>query len=378
MLPIIPPTDAVKKGLDRENDGTSKLLSDRPTLYLYGNSIMRETGKYIDEKNMLINHDLVMNCKGGDISQILRDHPVPAAKHSKDVVALHFLGNMSLDFAKYGKPDSKWHYLHPKCLDDASVTRLVDKIISTVNTVRKTYQGTLKVIGPLPRLLGECCDDPAHRLCPPFPFNASNKDPIISYYAALNQYLVCHPKLATIGAEIVPYQLIWLNKGNFGIKCLRDNLHLGEDATKIFASFLTQLPSWKTKTYKLMDFESAFRTWAACFYGWGKKGEEAPHQAPPLQTNSAAATANAAAAVTTNAATAATTNQNPPPKPPTMPPANTEKMDHNTSHTGNENQETISSFLENAADEVANGAAGAAGTAKQNNKHTASRKSRKK
>ena len=115
---------------------------------------MRETGKYIDEKNMLINHDLVMNCKGGDISQILRDHPVPAAKHSKDVVALHFLGNMSLDFAKYGKPDSKWHYLHPKCLDDASVTRLVDKIISTVNTVRKTYQGTLKVIGPLPRLLG--------------------------------------------------------------------------------------------------------------------------------------------------------------------------------------------------------------------------------
>ena len=328
MLPIVPPIEALEKGFLREDDNASILIADKPTLYLYGNSIMRETGKYIDENNLAVTHDLTMNCRGGDIISILKDHPIPATKNSQDIAVLHFLGNMSLRYTKYGKPDQNWHYLHPKILEDSDVSALVDKIIAVVGVVRKTYAGTLKIIGPFPRLVGECCEDPEHRLSPPFPFSASPLNAITSYYAAVNQYLVCHPKLAGLDAEIIPYQLIWYKKGGFGLRSLRDNLHLKEEATKIFADFLVKLPAWKTKSYKLMELDSAFKTWAALYYGWGKKKDDAP-SAPSQQKDLTAAG---------------------PPTPPSLPPLPQEDMDQagpsSTVEKEAESQETISQFLE--------------------------------
>ena len=50
MLPIVPPLDALEKGFLREDENADTLISDLPTMYLFGNSILRETGKYIDEK----------------------------------------------------------------------------------------------------------------------------------------------------------------------------------------------------------------------------------------------------------------------------------------------------------------------------------------
>ena len=354
MLPITPPTDALEKGFLRIDDKADTLISDLPTLYLYGNSILRETGKYIDENNLAVNHELVLNCKGGDIIGILKDHPIPAAKNSGDIVVLHFLGNISLNFTKYGKPDANWHYQHPKILEDSDVVRLVDKICSAVHLVRKTYQGKLKVIGPFPRLLSDCCDDAEHRLSPPHPFTASPLNATTSYYAALNQFLVCHPKLASIDAEIIPYQLIWLKKGGFGAKSLRDNLHLSEEATKTFADFLVKLPSWKQKSYKTMDMDSAFKTWVSLFYKWEKKAEDAPE---PDHTKTAGSAAGG------------------PPAPPNLPPAQGEKMDSEPTKAPS-NNETISQFLESnpTPGGSGGGAAKANNTTKKKNSKPTSKK----
>ena len=360
MLPISPTLSALEKGFNREDDREPALLSDRPTLYLYGNSILKETGKMIDEQNLSITHKLVMNCKGGDIAAILRDHPVPAATHNQDLVILHFIGNISLNFAKFGKPDSNWHYLHPKILEDNEVAAIVDKIIDVVNLVRKTYKGKLKVVGPLPRLVGECCKDHDHRLTPPFPFTASPEDPVISYYAALNQYLVCHPKLATIGAEIVPYQLIWMNKGGFGERSLRDNLHLKDEALKIFADFIIQLTAWKEKSYKLMDYDAAFRTWVALFYGWAKKSDAVQDPTQAGASGTAGRSATAAGQATNNTRTSGAGKElsasgapTKPPAPPNMPPKQAESMDHsNTAADSGEATETISEFLEKTANKA--------------------------
>ena len=213
----------------------------------------------------------------------------------------------------------------------------------------------MKVVGPFPRLVGECCKDPDHRLTPPFPFTASTEDPVISYYAALNQYLVCHPKLATIGAEIIPYQLIWLNKGGFGERSLRDNLHLKDDAIKIFADFVIQLTSWKEKSYKLMEYDAAFRTWVALFYGWAKKKDtvQDPIQAANSGTTSqgaAAAAANKSApkaqSQTTSGASGA---HKKPPTPPNMPQKPAKNMDLTAAVDTSEPSETISEFLEKSA-----------------------------
>ena len=342
MLPIIPPSEWIEKGFERvgEKHAADPASSDKPTLYLYGNSTLREAGKFIDENELCKTHDLVMNCKGGDVMTILEEHPVPPLRHESDIVVLHFIGNLSLKYDKYGKPDEKWHYALPRILDDAAVNALIDQVIQTVTTVRKSFKGTIKVLGPLPRLLSECCDDPDHLLAPPYPFNASPHNPVVAYYAALNQFLVCHPKLAAVTAEIIPYQMIWLKHPDFDEKSLRDNIHLTEGANKIFADFIVALPKWRTKSYKLMELDSAFRTWAALFYGWGKKKAQLPDP---------------------STATAAKQKQSilplkQAPPPPNLPTTGGENMDVQSSGAAGASG-SLTEFLENSAEEVAAAAA---------------------
>ena len=345
MLPIIPPTEWLDKGFDRvgEKHVADPTSSDRPTMYLYGNSILREAGKYMDEHELCKTHDLVLNCKGGNVNVTLEEHPIPPLRHENDIVVLSFIGNLSLTYEKYGKPDEMWHYTQPRVLDDAAVNSLIDKIISTVATVRKTFKGTIKVIGPTPRLLSECCDDPSHLFSPPLPFNASPHNPAIAYYAALNQFLVCHPKLAAMTAEIIPYQIIWLNKPGFDESCLKDNLHLGEEANKHLSTFLARLPQWRTKSYKLMDLDSAFRTWTALFYGWGKKKaqvldpttvQQAHNKTKPVPLSTSGSNGKPPA----------------PPQPPALPGQTPENMD--ATNDKGPGSSTISEFLETSAAET--------------------------
>ena len=359
MLPIVPPTEWLDKGFEKDRDLFTPIDTDKPRLYLYGNSTLREAGAYINEEELCKDHVLVMNCKGGDINAILMEHPVPAINHVRDTVVLHFVGNISMEYDRYSKPDQNWHYVHPRILDDAAVSALIDKVITAINTVRKTFKGTIKVFGPLPRILNECCEDPSHLFAPPAPFKESPHNPVIAYYAALNQYMVCHPKLAATGVEIIPYQLVWLKKGEFNEKSLRDNLHLTEEANKIFANFIANLPTWKPKSYKLMEVDSAFKTWTALFYKWGKK--KAPVQDP---TQAKPQISAAGALPQQGAPQQGAPPPSAPPPPPDLPQQVQEKMDSSSAPAGTGGNgkptETVANFLEKTAEDSAAAAAAAA------------------
>ena len=231
----------------------------RPTIFLYGDSILKETApvlaKLLDQNPN--NLEIVMLGKKAKVLDSLQECPVPESLHAEDVCVLHFIGNVSLQDAKFRNIEDMWHYERPEFLTDQDIHDLVEVIVSVQRQVRKTFKGHIKIIGPFPRLLLKCCDESDHILHPISPLVS-----VIDYYDALNHYLAVHPKLSFFNSEFIPYNLIF--EQGFDGGSLRDNLHLTEAANAIFANFIFELPSWQRRFYKDLEYDHpAFYTWAA-------------------------------------------------------------------------------------------------------------------
>ena len=153
-------------------------------------------------------------------------------------------------------------------------------------------------------------------------------------------------------AEIIPYQIIWLNKPGFDEACLKDNLHLSNGANKHLSTFLAKLPQWRTKSYKMMDLDSAFRTWTALFYGWGRKKAQVLDPTTAQQAHSKSKPVPIGPHASNGK----------PPTPPRMPSKTAENMDATSEQPPSAN--SIGEFLETNAAETE-----AANTARHNNKN---------
>jgi len=57
-----------------------------------------------------------------------------------------------------------WHLLHPEILDDEDVNGLINKTSTLVHKIQETFKGKIKILGPFPRHLELCCNDPKHKL----------------------------------------------------------------------------------------------------------------------------------------------------------------------------------------------------------------------
>ena len=255
----IPPPHAVEGGHKLNGISQRKPSKARPTIYLYGDSIMKETAtvlaKLLDQNPA--NLEIVMLGKKAKVLDSLQESPAPESLHADDVCVLHFIGNVSLQDARFRNLEDMWHYEKPEFLTDQDIHELVEVIVSVQRQVRKTFKGHIKIIGPFPRLLLKCCDDQSHILHPVTPLVS-----VIDYYDALNHYLAIHPKLKFFNSEFIPYNLIF--EQGFDAGHLRDNIHLSESANEIFANFIFGLPSWARKFYKDLEYDHpAFYTWAA-------------------------------------------------------------------------------------------------------------------
>ena len=228
-----------------------------PNMYMYGNSILRDTAPVLANlmEVELAGFDATLTSGGKPILEMLEYRPVPKLANSGDMVVLHFIGNVSLRSDTFFFSEGAWHYELPDILSDDLVDLVIEGIIRVSITIRKTFKGSIKLIGPMPRLLTRCCDDKKHALPRDIPFKS-----VLDYYKALNIFLAIHPKLQCYEVEFIPYQLIF---DQFDESYLADGLHLTDERNDEFARFLFNLQDWKKITYKVLaDADTPFHKWA--------------------------------------------------------------------------------------------------------------------
>ena len=129
---------------------------------------------------------------------------MPKQANKGDMVLLHFLGNVSLRNDSFYYDKGAWHYELPDILSDEVIDVVIEGIIRASIQIRKSFKGSIKLIGPMPRLLVKCCSEKSHAFPKDIPFKS-----VLEYYNALNIFLAIHPKLQCYEVEFIPYQLIF-------------------------------------------------------------------------------------------------------------------------------------------------------------------------
>ena len=253
-----PPKHAVLLGLRESGLEPIGAGGKIPMLYMYGNSVLRDAGpplaKLLDVLDK--SYDAVLTYSGKKISTMLDDVPIPKQCNKDDTVVIHCLGNVSLKETKYYFDDGNWHYKNPEILGDHEIQTVVDCILMIQAKIRKVFKGHIKIIGPFPRILSQCCNDREHVIKLSAPFTS-----VSEYFFALNHYLAIHPKLDVYGVEFIPVQLIF---PEFDESYLSDNIHLSEQKNDLFAEFLNTLTTRPRTSFNTLPYDHPdFYTWAA-------------------------------------------------------------------------------------------------------------------
>ena len=130
------------------------------------------------------------------------------------------------------KVTGKFHIKNPALLSGEEFNLLVADTMHVVNAVKKRFNGSILVLGPIPRHLLDCCDDDSHKI----------KDEIgvevdmIKYTDTISsQFKRALPLPAD--TFYVDYQQIF---STFDSKSLEDGVHLEEGQSKKLAHALLQ------------------------------------------------------------------------------------------------------------------------------------------
>ena len=264
----VPSPEALEYGFNAAStlDG-EVFFKDSPTIHLFGSSILREASEKISEVAKDLQINVVNNCQGTNIDGMIKDQNIPRQKHEKDVIVLSYLGNEFIAKHTMKKIDNVFHYISPKYHDDNASTKLVKHIQYICEKLRRVYQGTIVILGPLPRLIdNKCCDNETHL----FP-----KHPIFSdmtmYTDMYNDFLSRHKAVNAKDVVFIPYKKIF--HGGLGQSDLWDRVHLNyrnSDRLAVFVAHLTTyvhkpvtpltnvMPSWLTWA------EAALPNYASC------------------------------------------------------------------------------------------------------------------
>ena len=252
---ISPPLqESLDFGYDAAVNADSSSLENKPTIYLYGSSILKDAAEKIADVAATNEINVVSFCEGSNIDSMIKDRDIPKLANDKDTIVLAYLGNEFIYKANFIKDDGHFHYEKPRYHDDKQVNKLVLHLRKVIIRLRKVFSGKIAILGPIPRLIKKCCDVKDHR----FPKNSlfTNR---IQYTFMYNKFLSKHQSVIQPNVIFVPYDSIFPEGVKDGDLC--DGIHLNYYKSDQLADFVagildfeppkldllkTPLPSWTT------------------------------------------------------------------------------------------------------------------------------------
>ena len=181
--------------------------------------------------------------RGGDFFSRGLPECYPQSDDTQDTLILHFFGNSAFKHGKFYLAMGNWHLLHPEILDDEDVNGLFNKTSTLVHKIQETFKGKIKILGPFPRHLEPCCNDPKHKL----PMGNIPIQSTLDYFFKLNNFLAKHQKMVFTSTEFIPFYRI------FGAKIpspfTTDGVHLTPPCNKSYANFLSSISIRKPSIY---------------------------------------------------------------------------------------------------------------------------------
>ena len=249
-----PSDEILSQGQEKTPPLEDNFDKDTPTVHLFGASIIGEVAELTCDiaKDLSVN---IKNCCQGGKNNFADKDCIPVRNNDSDVLVIMDLGNDMMKKEAHRKYDSTFHYTRPKLLDDDGVNDLVAELQSRVKNIRKIYDGKIAIIGPLPRLLTQCCKNKAHHF-PSTTLFSSN----LQYAFLLNKFLAIHKGLELKNVFFVPYDHIFGNI--FNEFDLRDGVHLVDENKSKLAEFLANITTFKVPTQKFThSMKPSFSTW---------------------------------------------------------------------------------------------------------------------
>ena len=246
------------ESLDRgfRGEGGSVINLGHPTLFLFGTSILRDAGPALADLTEKRDMNVISSCAGGSMTKVFEQYPIPIAKHKDDTLILHCLGNPSVSLLKFDKVNDTYHPHKPNLLNDSGVENVVQFLSDTLTWVTKSFKGRVIVVGPMPRYLDSCCENPDHQFPDHTLFTST-----MEYYLLLNTFLAKHPDLRSkFEFDFCTYNDIFSEPFDSSFLC--DSVHLVKDRSDEYAGFLCNIIDWKPKSSKNLSVSTSFLTWS--------------------------------------------------------------------------------------------------------------------
>ena len=167
----IPADQAIEEGLYRAPD-TNFLHLVGKKIFCMGSSIVDMARKDLLKQAKLYKVDVIPLCKAGKylkfvLKQDFDSYLAPLKKSTtNDVLYLGFLGNEILTKTGHEKDKitNTFHIKDPALLTGEEFNILVADTMHVVNAVKKRFNGSICLLGPIPRHLTTCCSDPTHKI----------------------------------------------------------------------------------------------------------------------------------------------------------------------------------------------------------------------
>ena len=165
----IPAVQALEEGLLTEPDADLAHLAGKK-IFCLGTSIIESARKQMMKLAKMYKIEVTALCRPGKYKKFFLDQnhdtylaPLKKSK-SDDILFLSFLGNELIKKSSHKKDPvtRKFHVENPTILTGEAYNLLVADTMHMVNAVRKRFNGSIFVLGPIPRHLEDCCDDPTH------------------------------------------------------------------------------------------------------------------------------------------------------------------------------------------------------------------------
>ena len=250
-----PPTpESLETGYNAGSNLEGDNFEGGPTLYLYGSSIMRKAMPQIVRGANDKGYNVINGCRGSNINTMLKPQNVPVQNHELDTMVLLYLGNVFIERTNFFEKNDMFHYKNPKYMTDAGINKVIDNLHNLLTRVKDTFDGRIVVLGPIPRLLEDCCDNTNHHF---------TKHPIfldsLQYCFFYSRFMARHPKLNLDNVFFISYDT-YLPRFDEGY--LKDGVHLKDKYSDNLATFICTLPKRDiTKTPPTVNPNPSWYTW---------------------------------------------------------------------------------------------------------------------